>query len=148
MARSLCWARNQWRNQDWVYPIKAHLVWSQAQIWPSKISEWPKSIEKSGKTSKTQSWPSQASEWPKSIEKSRKTSKSQSWPSKPSEWPKSEGTVGLGPWAEDRGPTTRAQDGGSGTMGPGPWARDHMGCLLYTSPSPRDRQKSRMPSSA
>ena len=23
-----------------------------------------------------------------------------------------------------------------------------MGCLLYTSPSPRDRQKSRMPSSA
>src|SRR5678810_1511014 len=24
----------------------------------------------------------------------------------------------------------------------------HMGCLLYTSPSPRDRQKSRMPSSA
>ena len=26
---------------------------------------------------------------------------------------------------------------------------DHgMGCLLYTSPSPRDRQKSRMPSSA
>ena len=28
-------------------------------------------------------------------------------------------------------------------------ARDHPGaCLLYTSPSPRDRQKSRMPSSA
>ena len=26
-----------------------------------------------------------------------------------------------------------------------PWGRD---CLLYTSPSPRDRQKSRMPSSA
>ena len=25
---------------------------------------------------------------------------------------------------------------------------DAMGCLLYTSPSPRDRQKSRMPSSA
>src|SRR5678809_1276365 len=25
---------------------------------------------------------------------------------------------------------------------------DHEGCLLYTSPSPRDRQKSRMPSSA
>ena len=24
----------------------------------------------------------------------------------------------------------------------------HCGCLLYTSPSPRDRQKSRMPSSA
>ena len=28
-------------------------------------------------------------------------------------------------------------------------ARDYLGfCLLYTSPSPRDRQKSRMPSSA
>ena len=26
--------------------------------------------------------------------------------------------------------------------------RDSSGCLLYTSPSPRDRQKSRMPSSA
>ena len=25
---------------------------------------------------------------------------------------------------------------------------DHQACLLYTSPSPRDRQKSRMPSSA
>ena len=27
-------------------------------------------------------------------------------------------------------------------------AAEAMGCLLYTSPSPRDRQKSRMPSSA
>ena len=27
-------------------------------------------------------------------------------------------------------------------------AYDILGCLLYTSPSPRDRQKSRMPSSA
>ena len=26
--------------------------------------------------------------------------------------------------------------------------RNNRGCLLYTSPSPRDRQKSRMPSSA
>ena len=26
--------------------------------------------------------------------------------------------------------------------------RNHLNCLLYTSPSPRDRQKSRMPSSA
>ena len=26
--------------------------------------------------------------------------------------------------------------------------REYYGCLLYTSPSPRDRQKSRMPSSA
>ena len=30
------------------------------------------------------------------------------------------------------------------------WGANHLlgGCLLYTSPSPRDRQKSRMPSSA
>ena len=27
-------------------------------------------------------------------------------------------------------------------------AAEHIDCLLYTSPSPRDRQKSRMPSSA
>ena len=29
-----------------------------------------------------------------------------------------------------------------------PLVLSFMGCLLYTSPSPRDRQKSRMPSSA
>ena len=29
----------------------------------------------------------------------------------------------------------------------GPWEKTQV-CLLYTSPSPRDRQKSRMPSSA
>ena len=28
------------------------------------------------------------------------------------------------------------------------WVADFDDCLLYTSPSPRDRQKSRMPSSA
>ena len=28
------------------------------------------------------------------------------------------------------------------------WAKELVVCLLYTSPSPRDRQKSRMPSSA
>ena len=28
------------------------------------------------------------------------------------------------------------------------WPAEEEGCLLYTSPSPRDRQKSRMPSSA
>ena len=28
------------------------------------------------------------------------------------------------------------------------WEQWRKGCLLYTSPSPRDRQKSRMPSSA
>ena len=32
--------------------------------------------------------------------------------------------------------------------GSGAWGRDFINCLLYTSPSPRDRQKSRMPSSA
>ena len=40
--------------------------------------------------------------------------------------------------------------GGSGTEGPKGDKGDKgdKGCLLYTSPSPRDRQKSRMPSSA
>ena len=33
-------------------------------------------------------------------------------------------------------------------METGEIARQASGCLLYTSPSPRDRQKSRMPSSA
>ena len=28
------------------------------------------------------------------------------------------------------------------------WGREHVACLLYTSPSPRDRTRSRMPSSA
>ena len=28
------------------------------------------------------------------------------------------------------------------------WAAQHIGCLLYTSPSPRDPKTSRMPSSA
>ena len=31
---------------------------------------------------------------------------------------------------------------------PEEYYQDMQGCLLYTSPSPRDRQKSRMPSSA
>ena len=31
---------------------------------------------------------------------------------------------------------------------PTDWAYQALACLLYTSPSPRDRQKSRMPSSA
>ena len=36
-----------------------------------------------------------------------------------------------------------------GPMGQGPGLHaGKWGCLLYTSPSPRDRQKSRMPSSA
>ena len=33
-------------------------------------------------------------------------------------------------------------------MGRKTWEDPFMPCLLYTSPSPRDRQKSRMPSSA
>ena len=37
-------------------------------------------------------------------------------------------------------------DGSKLQLGPTPRGGD--GCLLYTSPSPRDRQKSRMPSSA
>ena len=34
---------------------------------------------------------------------------------------------------------------GIGEMAPG---QEHRGCLLYTSPSPRDTERSRMPSSA
>ena len=30
----------------------------------------------------------------------------------------------------------------------GQWIAEHISCLLYTSPSPRDRTRSRMPSSA
>ena len=41
-------------------------------------------------------------------------------------------------------PETRYAHGLTRTYGHGP----HTTCLLYTSPSPRDRQKSRMPSSA
>ena len=41
---------------------------------------------------------------------------------------------------EDRGRSGARTDGGVGARSGG--------CLLYTSPSPRDRQKSRMPSSA
>ena len=33
-------------------------------------------------------------------------------------------------------------------LGPGGLTRERAGCLLYTSPSPRDRTRSRMPSSA
>ena len=36
----------------------------------------------------------------------------------------------------------------NGTMFVGVAFAEALGCLLYTSPSPRDRQKSRMPSSA
>ena len=39
-------------------------------------------------------------------------------------------------------------DGESFTVGISDFAQGELGCLLYTSPSPRDRQKSRMPSSA
>ena len=42
--------------------------------------------------------------------------------------------------------TGKALTFGSGALGAG--VAEGMFCLLYTSPSPRDRQKSRMPSSA
>ena len=41
-----------------------------------------------------------------------------------------------------------ARPGGSGETGKDEPSVGGMRCLLYTSPSPRDRQKSRMPSSA
>ena len=53
--------------------------------------------------------------------------------------------------------TTNDSDTVDGTLRPGdlaPYSSDftitdqYYTCLLYTSPSPRDRQKSRMPSSA
>ena len=51
------------------------------------------------------------------------------------------GTLGLAPnWIV----IPRAGGGGPFDLGPG----TYICCLLYTSPSPRDRQKSRMPSSA
>ena len=40
----------------------------------------------------------------------------------------------------------KANDTGTGAAAGG--GMTQKGCLLYTSPSPRDRQKSRMPSSA
>ena len=42
----------------------------------------------------------------------------------------------------------RRQLRGRGDLGTGPLGALGNVCLLYTSPSPRDRQKSRMPSSA
>ena len=46
------------------------------------------------------------------------------------------------------GLTVPAADGGSGLDATASVITHHEICLLYTSPSPRDRQKSRMPSSA
>ena len=43
-------------------------------------------------------------------------------------------------------PTTTSQNGKTGAMKPSDY--DHISCLLYTSPSPRDATLSRMPSSA
>ena len=54
------------------------------------------------------------------------------------------------PWAEagilDTGAASEViEDLGADTFAPGPLS---MACLLYTSPSPRDKRQSRMPSSA
>ena len=52
------------------------------------------------------------------------------------------------PWATVMMPVTTPSMNGLGHtpfLVQGSWV---IGCLLYTSPSPRDRQKSRMPSSA
>ena len=62
------------------------------------------------------------------------------------------GSQGLGNQVMGRSP----MGGGAGVPleygAPGPMGGGYLvharGCLLYTSPSPRDRQKSRMPSSA
>ena len=42
----------------------------------------------------------------------------------------------------------QGQSGGLGDLLSGAAGQQRQGCLLYTSPSPRDRQKPRMPSSA
>ena len=47
-------------------------------------------------------------------------------------------------WATQRGSMT----GGPGETHAAQPLKQNLDCLLYTSPSPRDRQKSRMPSSA
>ena len=44
--------------------------------------------------------------------------------------------------------TITSAGGGGGGSRQSPSSRAGVACLLYTSPSPRDRQKSRMPSSA
>ena len=51
-------------------------------------------------------------------------------------------------WREVRGGKSDDEDEGKDEMDLGEAAVSWRGCLLYTSPSPRDRQKSRMPSSA
>ena len=53
----------------------------------------------------------------------------------------------LAPWCERESAEPAVADLGQAALDW--WPRHYPGtCLLYTSPSPRDRQKSRMPSSA
>ena len=57
----------------------------------------------------------------------------------------------LAPGTPIREGLDRIVNGGTGSLivlGDGPEINEVCSCLLYTSPSPRDRQKSRMPSSA
>ena len=76
-------------------------------------------------------------------------------------WSMQGDSLTLDPHAQNEGPTTQVsrqvyealvQRGLDMKIGPAlatKWkATDPNTCLLYTSPSPRDRQKSRMPSSA
>ncbi len=52
-------------------------------------------------------------------------------------------------WHDSGTSGSGAPAAGQGPQGPGGARHGRFGaCLLYTSPSPRDRQKSRMPSSA
>ena len=79
-------------------------------------------------------------------------------------WPSSDGSNGYVLKTDGSGNLTWQVDNTGGGGGSGLWATSTFGiypidssydvvigsntCLLYTSPSPRDRQKSRMPSSA
>ena len=61
------------------------------------------------------------------------------------------GTEGTHPWSQGFPLTTPLDDFGGPSLPDSievTWEDRFYPCLLYTSPSPRDRQKSRMPSSA
>ena len=59
--------------------------------------------------------------------------------------------IGYVQWLPDQGPVLSnvlPEPEDAGLKGAELGMQDNSTCLLYTSPSPRDRQKSRMPSSA